>query len=143
MSFRTSLLASVRPLRQCRCPLLVARPVPPSLHRTLHSSSSTQAGGGLTNLFDVDPNSDPARPRIQVNKLNDQGFHLSDGLIIPGGVIFLDDRAFLWDVDPVGADPVTGRGLWEEWKVDRFAIFETILPRPGAWWLVVTLRGKN
>lgn len=73
-----------------------------------------------------------ARPRIQVNKLNDQGFHLSDGLIIPGGVIFVDDRAFLWDVDAVETDKLSGRGIWDKWTKERFAIFETVLPRPGA-----------
>lgn len=80
----------------------------------------------MTNLFD-----DTARPRVAVTKLNDQGFHLSDGLIVPGGVIFVDNRIFLWDVDPPKVDKLTGRGMWDEWKEDRLSVFETVLPRPG------------
>jgi len=100
--------------------------------RPIHTTPTRLAGsGGLTNLFDAENMADPARPRLQVAKLNDQGLHLSDGLIIPGGVIFVDDRAFLWDVDPVGIEKDSGRGIWGEWGVERFKIFETVLPRPG------------
>lgn len=68
-----------------------------------------------------------------MNKLNDEGFHLSDGLVIPGGVVFIENRAFLWDVDPVGVDESSGRGRWKEegWTTERFAIFEMVVPRPG------------
>jgi NADH dehydrogenase [ubiquinone] 1 alpha subcomplex assembly factor 3 len=66
-----------------------------------------------------------------VQKLTDEGFHLTDGLIVPGGVVFLDNRAFLWDVDPPGVDSATGRGKWEGWSKERFKIFETVVPRPG------------
>lgn len=104
-------------------------PFPP---QAIHTSARLQAGsGGLTNLFDADDQG--ARPRIQVSKLNDEGFHLSDGLVIPGGVVFVENRAFLWDVDPVGVDELSGRGKWKEegWTKERFAIFEMVVPRPG------------
>jgi NADH dehydrogenase [ubiquinone] 1 alpha subcomplex assembly factor 3 len=103
----------------------------PASPRLLHTSPSLRASGGLTNLFDADDQG--ARPRIQVNKLNDEGFHLSDGLVIPGGVIFVENRAFLWDVDPVGVDELSGRGKWSEdgWSKERFAVFEMVVPRPG------------
>jgi NADH dehydrogenase [ubiquinone] 1 alpha subcomplex assembly factor 3 len=52
-------------------------------------------------------------------------------LIIPGGAVFLDNRCFLWDVDPVLVDQKTGRGIWEGWGVERFKIFEVVVPRPG------------
>lgn len=105
-----------------------ATPISP---RLIHTSPSLRASGGLTNLFDADDQG--ARPRIQVNKLNDEGFHLSDGLVIPGGVIFVENRAFLWDVDPVGVDELSGRGKWKEngWSKERFAVFEMVVPRPG------------
>lgn len=129
MSFTPRLLRSARPLLRLQ-PSHLARPTPHV--RAFHPARPTLAGsGGLTNLFDAENMSDPARPRLQVAKLNDQGFHLSDGLIIPGGVIFVDDRAFLWDVDPVKVERDTGRGVWREWTVERFKIFETVLPRPG------------
>ncbi|KAG7571476.1 hypothetical protein FFLO_00659 [Filobasidium floriforme] len=133
MSFTPRLLRSARPLLRLPLPgttttLLQhhARSLPPLTPQTRSYASS----GGLTNLFDAENMSDPARPRLQVAKLNHQGFHLSDGLIIPGGVIFLDDRAFLWDVDPVAVEKVSGRPVWREWSVERFKVFETVLPRP-------------
>lgn len=99
--------------------------------RSFHSCPPCQSG--LTNLYDrpdQSSSSDPAQTRLQVEKLNDQGFVLADGLIIPGGAIFIDDRAFLWDVDPVQVDPLSGRGKWEGWSREQFRIFEAVLPRP-------------
>ncbi|KAJ9121524.1 hypothetical protein QFC22_002142 [Naganishia vaughanmartiniae] len=118
---------SVRATRSALCrpsaPIHLASP------RTIHTTPHLRSGG-LTNLFDADDQG--ARPRLAVHKLNDEGFHLSDGLVIPGGVVFLDNRAFLWDVDPVGTDELSGRGRWKEegWSKDRFKIFETVVPRP-------------
>lgn len=111
-------------------PISSRRSIPTVSHRTIHTTPRLQSGG-LTNLFDVEDQG--ARPRLAVHKLNDEGFHLSDGLVIPGGVIFLENRAFLWDVDPVGTDELSGRGKWKEegWSKDRFKIFETVVPRPG------------
>jgi hypothetical protein len=107
-----------------------SRSIPIASHRAIHTTQRLQSGG-LTNLFDADEQG--ARPRLAVHKLNDEGFHLSDGLVIPGGVIFVENRAFLWDVDPVGTDALSGRGKWKEegWSKDRFKVFETVVPRPG------------
>lgn len=45
----------------------------------------------------------------------------------------MENRAFLWDVDPVGVDELSGRGKWKEngWSKERFAVFEMVVPRPG------------
>lgn len=118
--FATSTISALRSSRTTR---LAPRVVPSS---SFHSSASRLKDSGLTNLFD-----DTARPRVAVTKLNDQGFVLSDGLIVPGGVIFVDNRIFLWDVDPPKVDNLTGRGIWDDWKEDRLSVFETVLPRPG------------
>ncbi|KAJ9096018.1 hypothetical protein QFC21_005382 [Naganishia friedmannii] len=127
------LAASLTSARTCipatRSALSRLAPVPIASHRAIHTTRRLESGG-LTNLFDTDDQG--ARPRLAVHKLNDEGFHLSDGLVIPGGVIFLENRAFLWDVDPVGTDELSGRGRWKEegWSKDRFKIFETVVPRP-------------
>src|SRR4051812_4077423 len=92
---------------------------PPQLSsrtRPFHSSSA-RSSSGFQNIFDIDAPNDPlARPRLAVQKLTDEGFHLTDGLIVPGGVVFLDNRAFLWDVDPPGLDAATGKGKWDGWS---------------------------
>jgi NADH dehydrogenase [ubiquinone] 1 alpha subcomplex assembly factor 3 len=70
-----------------------------------------------------------------VTKLNDKGFILSDDLVVPGGVVFLGGRAMLWDVDPPLDPAKTGskglEGSWEGWEVERFKVFEVVVPRPG------------
>lgn len=112
-------------------PSTVSRQNAPISPRPIHTTSTLRSNSGLTNLFDAADNQ--GRPRIAVTKLNDEGFHLSDGLVIPGGVIFVDNRAFLWDVDPVGVDELSGRGKWGEegWSRERFKVFEMVVPRPG------------
>ncbi|KAI5453293.1 hypothetical protein NCC49_006316 [Naganishia albida] len=111
-------------------PSTVSRQNAPISPRPIHTTSTLRSNSGLTNLFDAADNQ--GRPRIAVTKLNDEGFHLSDGLVIPGGVIFVDNRAFLWDVDPVGVDELSGRGKWGEegWSRERFKVFEMVVPRP-------------
>lgn len=108
-----------------------------SRRRALHASPALRSG--LQNIYDMDAPNDPlARPRLSVSKLTPEGLHLSDGLIVPGGVVFLDNRAFLWDVDPVKTEKATGRGVWNAWGIERFRIFEAVIPRPGEsrlWWL--------
>ncbi|RXK41843.1 hypothetical protein M231_00842 [Tremella mesenterica] len=84
-----------------------------------HTSASRSA---LQNIFET-----PERPSLSIVKLNERGFHLSDRLVIPGGVIISDHRAFLWDVDP--PSPATPQG-WGGWSKERFAIFESVSPRP-------------
>ncbi|GHJ87913.1 hypothetical protein NliqN6_4315 [Naganishia liquefaciens] len=130
-SARTANLLVRSASRRYRQTATTVLPNSPFFRHAIHTSARLQAGsGGLTNLFDADDQG--ARPRIQVSKLNDEGFHLSDGLVIPGGVVFVENRAFLWDVDPVGVDELSGRGKWKEegWTKERFAIFEMVVPRP-------------
>lgn len=114
-------------LRQARA---LPRTITTPPRRSIHASPTLRSG--LQNIYDIDAPNDPlARPRLAVSKLTDEGFHLSDGLIVPGGVVFLDNRAFLWDVDPVRTEKATGRGVWNAWGIERFKIFEAVIPRPG------------
>ncbi|KAJ9095190.1 hypothetical protein QFC19_007645 [Naganishia cerealis] len=128
----TSVRATAAPAQSAlsRLESIPHRSIPNASLRAIHTSQRLQASGGLTNLFDTDDQG--ARPRLAVHKLNDEGFHLSDGLVIPGGVVFVENRAFLWDVDPVGTDELSGRGRWKEegWSKERFNIFEVVVPRP-------------
>lgn len=104
-------------------------PTPPQIpRRAFHPTPSPNSG--LTNLFDT-----PDLPSLSVTKLNDKGFILSDDLVVPGGVVFLGGRAMLWDVDPPLDPAKTGskglEGSWEGWEVERFKVFEVVVPRPG------------
>ena len=98
----------------------------PISSRFLHSTTCLRASP-LANLFDTED-----RPSLFITKLNDDGFHLSDHLVVPGGLILLEGRPFLWNVDPPGMDWKGGlEGMWQGWGIDRFGIFELIVPRPG------------
>ncbi|KAL7424428.1 hypothetical protein Q5752_000111 [Cryptotrichosporon argae] len=69
-------------------------------------------------------------PPLAVNKLTPAGFHLSDGLVVPGGLVFVDGRVLLWDVDPP-ADASGGiEQAWAGWTAERFKVFERVVPRP-------------
>lgn len=95
------------------------------LSRTLHTTSAVRSG--LTNLFEA-----AEVPPLAISKLNDKGYLLSDGLIVPGGCIFAGGRALLWDVDPPKGNGSEGlAAAWEGWGVDRFKVFEVLVPRPG------------
>ena len=100
----------------------------PTFCRALHPSPPRQAG--RTNLFAT-----PARPNLSGTPRNDNGFILSDDLVVPGGVVFLGGRALLWDVDPPVDPAKTGskglEGSWEGWDLERFKVFEVVVPRPG------------
>lgn len=89
------------------------------------TASSTRYS--LTNLFDA-----PELPPLAVSKLTPKGFHLSDNLVVPGGLIFLGGRALLWDVDPPSGNSGGGiEGMWMGWTKERFRVFEATVPRPG------------
>lgn len=91
--------------------------------RALHATAPARS---LTNLFEAGDN-----PPLSVNRLDERGFLLSDGLLVPGGVIFADGRAFLWDVDPPGDGAKGVEKAWAGWSKERFEIFERVVPRPG------------
>lgn len=117
----TSLRPALRPVvaRSCAAPSTAVR--------VRQFQTTRPAFSGLTNLFEANPDNPP----LSVAKLNDKGFHLSDGLVVPGGVILADGAAFLWNVGPPG-DIMKGMATaWEGWTPERFAIFERLVPRPG------------
>ena len=95
--------------------------------RHIHSTSHLRASA-LQNLFDTDD-----RPSLFVEKLNEKGFYLSDHLVVPGGLIIIDGRPLLWDVDPPRDYDAAGglEGMWRGWSKERFSVFETVVPRPG------------
>lgn len=107
--------------------LLTSAPITPQYAlRPLHSTLRTQ--DGLTNLFESDD-----QPALSITKLNEKGFVLTDNLVIPGGMIFLDNRPILWDVNPPRMDGV--KGVEEAWKgfgKEAFGVLELVVPRPGA-----------
>lgn len=121
--FRTA-LSAVRPAVR---PALARFPVAASrTHaRQLHASPAVLSG--LTNLFEANPDNPP----LSVAKLNERGFHLSDGLVVPGGVVLADGAAFLWNVSPPGDIMKGMASAWAGWTPERFAIFERLVPRPG------------
>lgn len=118
-------LSAVRPaLRSAALPAVARAPVAVRT-RQLHATATARSG--LTNLFEANPDNPP----LSVAKLNDKGFHLSDGLVVPGGVVLADGAAFLWNVNPPG-DIMKGMAhAWAGWTPERFAIFERLVPRPG------------
>lgn len=61
-----------------------------------------------------------------MSSLSKTGFELTDGLIIPSPVIFLNGTVFLWDVLPPAED-----GSWEGWSEEKLKLFEVVTPRPG------------
>ncbi|KAK4688732.1 NADH dehydrogenase [ubiquinone] 1 alpha subcomplex assembly factor 3, partial [Tremellales sp. Uapishka_1] len=94
--------------------------------RSLHTTTPRLSASILHNLYDTSD-----RPPLSVAKLTPRGFHLSDGLVVPGGLIFLDGRALLWDVDPPKGDGGEGvEEAWSGWDKDRFLVFEKVVPRP-------------
>ena len=97
------------------------------LSRHIHSTSRLRASA-LQNLFDADD-----RPSLFIEKLNEKGFYLSDHLVVPGGLIIVDGRPLLWNVDPPRDYDAKGgiEGIWRGWAKERFSVFETVVPRPG------------
>jgi NADH dehydrogenase [ubiquinone] 1 alpha subcomplex assembly factor 3 len=76
----------------------------------------------------VDIFADAPRPAISVASITPAaGFTLTDGLIIPSPVIFLNGVVFLWDV----AAPNTEDFSWEGWSEAKLKLFEVVTPRPG------------
>ncbi|WVQ79360.1 hypothetical protein IAT38_001457 [Cryptococcus sp. DSM 104549] len=121
MSFRSA-APSLRPL--LRRPLipstLPARPTPlPPTRRHFENIIAPSESGS---------------PALTISKLTPRGFIFSDDLRIPGGAILHSGRALLWDVDPPEEAKAVGKGglerVWEGWGVERFGVFELVVPRP-------------
>jgi len=73
---------------------------------------------------------DAARPLVSVSSLTPAaGFTLSDGLVLPSPVIFLDGVTFMWDVNSPAEGGVDH--AWEGWTQEKLKIFEVCEPRPG------------
>lgn len=91
-----------------------------------HTSTPARS---LQNIFET-----PERPSLAITKFNDKGYHLTDGLVIPGGVVFVGGQVMLWDVDPPIGNGSGKGGLeaaWKGWGKERFKVFESVSPRPG------------
>jgi len=92
--------------------------------RGLHSTRPVQS---LQNLFDT-----ADRPSLTIAKLTPKGFHLSDDLVVPGGLVLAGYQALLWNVDPPKGDGTNGmEAAWQGWTKERFQVFESVVPRPG------------
>ncbi len=102
------------------------RPSPHLNLRPLHSTPPIRTSA-LENLFDT-----ADRPSLFITKLNDKGFHLSDNLVVSGGLIILGGQPLLWNVDPPRDDARSGLDeIWRGWAKERFGVFEVVVPRPG------------
>lgn len=56
---------------------------------------------------------------------------MTDDLVVPGGLILIEGKPFLWDVDPPKVGAGNLRDWWKGWTPERFGIFEVVIPRPG------------
>jgi NADH dehydrogenase [ubiquinone] 1 alpha subcomplex assembly factor 3 len=100
------------------------RLVTPLTSRGLHTTRPVQS---LTNIFDT-----ADRPSLTIAKLTPKGFHLSDDLVVPGGLVLAGYQALLWNVDPPVGDGTGGlEAAWKGWTKERFQVFESVVPRPG------------
>ncbi|KAI0700592.1 DUF498-domain-containing protein [Cytidiella melzeri] len=64
-------------------------------------------------------------PATQVRTVTSEGVHLEDGRIIRGPCLFLEGKAFLWNVPQQQTEKV-----WEGWKEEHFEVFEVTIPKP-------------
>jgi NADH dehydrogenase [ubiquinone] 1 alpha subcomplex assembly factor 3 len=78
------------------------------------------------------PDADQRQP-LAITKFTTRGFHLSDNLVVPGGLMLVDGTPLLWDVDPPKLiKGGTVEDAWKGWDGDRFKVLEMIVPRPGS-----------
>lgn len=96
----------------------------PSFCRAFHSSPIPHSG--LQNIFETSD-----LPSLSVTKLTARGFHLTDDLVVPGGLVLVGGRALIWDVDPPSL-PAGGTivDAWKGWTKERFEVFSSVVPRP-------------
>ncbi|KAF5369603.1 hypothetical protein D9757_010469 [Collybiopsis confluens] len=103
--------------------------------RTFRTSPSSFLGQGsgtskplpFTNILASD-----IPPPVQVASVTPSGIQLTDGLIIPGPVVFLEGKVFLWDVPRALMSTGSGTGSEEDKQMikDVFEIFECVIPKP-------------
>jgi NADH dehydrogenase [ubiquinone] 1 alpha subcomplex assembly factor 3 len=76
---------------------------------------------------------DPSeRQPLIITKFTTRGYHLSDNLVVPGGLVLVNGTPFLWDVDaPKLIKGGTVEDAWKGWEGERFKILELTSPRPG------------
>ncbi|WFD21705.1 aminodeoxychorismate synthase [Malassezia equina] len=68
---------------------------------------------------------------IRINKVSSSGVQLADGQEYPPTCIFLDGRAFVWNVPPIDKMQAMPNGHgWEAWTNDIWSLFELTTPRP-------------
>lgn len=92
--------------------------------RSLHTTRPVLS---LQNIFETSD-----RPSLTIAKLTPKGFHLSDDLVVPGGLVLAGYQALLWDVDPPKGDGSGDlKAAWQGWTKERFQVFESVVPRPG------------
>ena len=102
----------------------LARLAQPLSARGLHTTRPVQS---LQNIFETSD-----RPSLTIAKLTPKGFHLSDDLVVPGGLVLAGYQALLWNVDPPKGDGSGGmEEAWKGWTKERFQVFESVVPRPG------------
>ncbi|KIK64772.1 hypothetical protein GYMLUDRAFT_160733 [Collybiopsis luxurians FD-317 M1] len=100
-------------------------------HTSAVSSSGPGSGSSkplpFTNILASD-----IPPPVQVASITPSGIQLSDGLIIPGPVVFLEGKVFLWDVPRALLSSSWGGEAEEDKQLirDVFGIFESVIPKP-------------
>lgn len=96
------------------------------LRRALHTTPirKTDRPTVFTNMLAGD-----VPPPVQVSSITSTGIQLADGLILPSACIFLDGKVYLWDVPA---------RLWDGWGRAHWDIFEVIVPKPGAFEVLLT-----
>jgi hypothetical protein len=90
-------------------------------------SSTARRSSNLTNILAAEDDA----VALSISKLTARGFHLTDDLLVPGGLIIVDGKPFLWDVNPPNLKAPTLPEFWKDLDADAFRIFEVVLPRPG------------
>jgi len=110
-----------------RCTAYAASTTRSQLSSRYFSSSHRSSSAQLQNILASED--DPVR--IQVDKLTPRGFHLTDDLLVPGGLLLIDGKPFMWDVNPPNLKAATLPEFWKDLSPDAFRIFEVVLPRPG------------
>ncbi|KAM0749959.1 hypothetical protein T439DRAFT_315326 [Meredithblackwellia eburnea MCA 4105] len=118
--FRTATRSLTIATRVSPCTCLAAAPRP-QIRLLCSSTPAHRIADDFVNIIQADA----ARPIPQVKSLSaEEGFTMSDGLIIPSPVIFINGALFMWDVPP------PQEMGWPGWEVEKWKLFEVVTPRP-------------